>query len=176
MGEVPRRKGKEVGLPRLPFPVLTPHTQSSGRWRTKGARPAGGGACRSRRKRGAAPPSHAASWAFGAGSPPPTSRAVCPGLASRSPSAGQDREVSERGRGRRSSVAATAGPPARLSPLGTASGASAAPCSAGLPRRVGGRRCGEVERWESQAGQSPVSDRRDRPRPWESLATQTEGK
>ena len=63
------------------------------------------------------------------------------GLASRSPSARPDREVSEAGRGRRSSVAATGCPPARLSPLGPASGASAAPCCAGLLRRVSGWRC-----------------------------------
>jgi len=63
------------------------------------------------------------------------------GLASRSPSARPDREVSEAGCGRRSSVAATGCPPARLSPLGPASGASAAPCCAGLLRRVSGWRC-----------------------------------
>ncbi|KAJ8775938.1 hypothetical protein J1605_016001 [Eschrichtius robustus] len=55
-------------------------------------------------------------------------------------------------------------------------GSFSCPRCAGLLRRVGGRRCGEEERWEGQAGQSPVSGRRDRPRPWESLTAQTEGK
>lgn len=84
-----------------------------------------------------------------------------------------------RARVRRSGARARAGSPcrrcrpARPSPLRTAPGASAALWCAGLPRRVGGPRCGEEACWEGSSGRPPAPSR---PRPWESLAAQTEGK
>lgn len=137
---------------------------------TKDARTARGGARRSRLGCGPAPSPRGLRGAFRLFCPR-LSRAVLPGLASPGPCAGPPERFRSPAAGWVLTLPALP-PQAPRHCLG----------SLGCPRECRfaseGRRAALREggaRWEGQCGQPPVSGRGGRPRPWESLAAQTEG-
>ena len=174
---LPSTKGRpsEKGAKRPSHPALQKPKSRARRWlRTEGARSTRGGAYSSRFRRGPAPPpSHGAAVHFRPFPPlPRSSCSVHPGLASPNPSAGPSERFRSPGAGGISAWTLRAIPP-QAAPHSLGSFSCPMVCRFASEGRRAARRGGGVL---GGSVRPAPGLRLGRPRPWESLAAQTEGK